>query len=129
MRSFFLIAAAALALSACAQPTDRLAPMTAPGTAPTVVQDQPTKPKITTAQLLGQGDLWVVAHLGEPAFVRSERTANIWQYKNHVCVLNVFLYADDDTHKGGKARVLHFDARDAQGTNTDRDTCLSALQD
>jgi hypothetical protein len=129
MRFFFLLAAAALALSACAQPSDQLAPMTAPGTTPIPVQNQPTKPKITSAQLLGQGGSWVVAHLGEPAFVRSERTANIWQYKNDVCVLNVFLYADDDPQKGAKARVLHFDARDTQGANTDRDTCLSTLQD
>jgi len=125
MRSFFPLAAAALALSACAQPSASPAPVTTL----TPVQDQPAKPKITTAQLLGQGGSWVEAHLGEPAFVRSERTANIWQYKNDVCVLNVFLYADDDAQKEGKARVLHFDARDAQGTNTDRDTCLSALQD
>ncbi|OEJ64381.1 hypothetical protein [Magnetovibrio blakemorei] len=125
MRSLFLIAATAFALSACAQPSERLAPATTPNT----VQEQPTKPKITTAQLLGQGGSWVMAQLGEPAFVRTERTANIWQYKNDVCVLNVFLYADDDTQKEVKPRVLHFDARDAQGTNTDRDTCLSALQD
>ena len=67
----------------------------------------------------------MVAQLGSPAFVRTERTANIWQYKNGVCVLNVFLYADDSA----APRVLHFDARNAQGANTNRETCLSALQD
>lgn len=125
MRSYFLMVAAAFALSACAQPSDKLAPETTPDT----VQTQPTKPKITSAQLLGHEGSWMVAHLGEPAFIRTERTANIWQYKNGVCVLNVFLYADDDTKKEAKPRVLHFDARTAQGANTDRDACLSALQD
>ena len=122
MRKLFFIVAAAWALSACAQQPDKLAPATTPNT----VQDQPSKPKITSAQLLGQGGSWVVAQLGAPAFIRTERTANIWQYKNGACVLNVFLYADDDTTK---PRVLHFDARNAQGANTNREICLSALQD
>lgn len=125
MRHLFIIVAAAVVLSACAPSPDKLAPATTQNTVENEAEsDQPSKPKITSAQLLGQGGSWVVAQLGAPAFVRTERTANIWQYKNGVCVLNVFLYTDDKA----RPRVLHFDARNAQGTNTDREACLNALQ-
>ena len=85
------------------------------------------KPKITSAQLLGKGGSWVKSKLGEPTFVRAEKTANIWQYKNHVCVLNVFLYIEGEDLS--QPHVLHFDARNAKGANTDRDRCLAMLQD
>lgn len=127
---------AALALGACA-PADRAPPATTPET----VESQPAtapepapppKPKITTAELLGRADTWVVAKLGEPAFRRTDRHANIWQYKNGTCVLNLFLYddvIDGQVRDGGPAHVRHFDARDTQGQATDRDACLSALQE
>ncbi|MBL4613504.1 MAG: hypothetical protein JKY27_01330 [Magnetovibrio sp.] len=86
------------------------------------------KPKITSQQLLGQGGAWVVAKLGTPVFRRADRTANIWRYKNGHCVLNVFLYEDENS-ASSQPRVLHFDARDAYGYNTDREHCLAALQE
>lgn len=113
---------AALVLSACAQPGQR------PATSPDLVDSQPAKPKITAGQLLGKSDGWVLEKLGEPAFRRADRIASIWQYKNHACVLNVFLYADSEAQPT-PARVLHFDARDLSGNNIEREPCLSALQD
>ena len=64
--------------------------------------------------------------LGEPTFKRADMHAKLWQYKNAECMLNVFLYVDDKT---APAHVLHFDARNALGFDTDRAACLSALQD
>lgn len=121
-----LLVLAALALGACAAPNG--AP---PAVTPDTVEAQPqkpAKPKVTAAQLLGQSDAWVMAQLGEPHFKRADRQANIWQYKNGVCVLNVFLYADE-AGTPSPAHVLHFDARDLRGGNTDRDHCLNVLQD
>ncbi|HEY9078644.1 hypothetical protein [Magnetovibrio sp.] len=133
-----LIACAAiLTLAACAAPNTPGAPAVTPETvnsepaaplaAPTekVVTITSAKPKITSAQLLGRDGDWLKSRLGEPAFVRSEKTANIWQYKNHVCVLNVFLYVEGDD---AVPHVLHFDARNIKGDNTDRDRCLAMLQ-
>jgi len=121
----------ALALAACAAPPARIAPAVTPETvnlaptaAPTVAVER-AKPKITSQQLLGQGDAWVRAQLGDPGFVRTDQSAYLWQYKNGSCVLNVFLYPDE----GSAPRVLHFDARNSVGGNTDRDHCLAALQD
>ena len=117
MRRVFIIAAL-IGLAACAGPNAQTAKPSA---------SDPNKPKITDAQMLGKSDAWLLQNLGEPHFKRTERTANIWQYKNDACVLNVFLYADAPA--GRPVRVLHFDARDATGKNTDRKLCLSALQD
>lgn len=132
-----ILLAAVLALAACAAPTAPHAPAVTPETvdnqpaapiaSPTVGVTTVAKPKITSAQLLGQGGSWVKSKLGEPNFVRAEKTANIWQYKNHICVLNVFLYVEGDDLS--QPHVLHFDARDAKGANTDRNRCLAVLQD
>lgn len=114
-----------LTLAACAGGAP--APTTSGGE-PQPSASAPKKPKITADQLLGQTDAWVIEHLGEPAFRRTDHFANLWQYKNASCVLNVFLYADGKD-AAAPSRVLHFDARDARGGNAERDPCLSALQD
>jgi len=129
--SIVLVLLLGLGLAACAQPAQRPATTSAPAqSAPSAQPAPPPKPKITAQQLLGKSDAWVLEKLGEPAFKRAERFASMWQYKNHACVLNVFLYADEaGAESAGPARVLHFDARDANGANAERDLCLSALQD
>lgn len=119
---FLILGLVALSLSACGQPGKR--PATTSAAAGT--QAAPQKVKITSAELLGQTGTWVRAKVGTPAFARSDMQANLWQYKNAQCVLNVFLYTDGDA---GPARVLHFDARDTVGNNTDRNVCLNSLQD
>jgi len=115
-----------LLLAACSGTAPKSAPAVTPQTvnAAPVAPAPPPKPKITASQLLGQSGPWVAAQLGEPAFVRSERTANIWQYKNARCVLNLFLYVETED----APRVLHFDARNAEGGNVDRETCLATVQ-
>ncbi|HEY9163430.1 MAG TPA: hypothetical protein VIN57_02380 [Magnetovibrio sp.] len=117
-----VLAFALFTVSACAQPGHP------PAVSPDTVQNNaPHKPKITAAQLLGKSDAWVVEQMGEPTFKRADILANLWQYKNNQCVLNMFLYADETT-KSAPFRVLHFDARDAKGNSTDRVTCLDQLQ-
>lgn len=123
MRRLILAAAALLAVSACAQPGAR--PVATPNEPTTAA---PAKVKITAQQLLGAAQPWVLANLGAPDFKRADMHANLWQYKNAACMLNVFLYVDDRA-KTAPAQVLHFDARDALGFDTDRDACLSSLQD
>jgi len=114
----------ALMVGACVQQ-----PVPLVTTAPLVIiPSPPPKPKITAVQLLGQSQHWVLKNLGKPAFIRTDMQANIWQYKNSHCVLNVFLYTGEPTDPA-PAKVLHFDARDMHGHNTDRNVCLSTLQD
>ena len=119
MHKFFMLSLA-LVVSACA--AQQAKPVASPSTIAA-----PAQPKITAVQLLGKSQGWVLEHIGEPAFMRTDMHATIWLYKNSHCVLNVFLYAGEPTDPA-PAKVLHFDARDTHGHNTDRDMCLSALQ-
>lgn len=137
---FLTLAAALITLSACAagpdeerpratnQATSQTAATTNHATTDRTPAGQSAKIKVTAPQLLGQNDAWLVAHLGHPTFKRADRVANLWQYKNHHCMLNVFLYADE-TDTAAPKRILHFDARDTNGHNTDRERCLNVLQD
>lgn len=132
-----ILCTALLSLAACTQPGGQPPGGEPPVITPDTVEIKPSKPKvtrkpkITTAQLLGQSDAWLLAKLGDPTFKRTDMPANLWQYKNGQCVLNVFLYTDTDAKiaPDTPAHVLHFDARDTHGLDTDRDACLSALQD
>lgn len=118
MRKLFVLSLVLLA-SACAP--GQSGPVTTP------VDPAHAQPEISSVELLGKSQGWVTSHLGEPAFMRTDMHATIWLYKNDHCVLNVFLYAGEPTDPA-PAKVLHFDARDTHGDNTDRDACLSALQ-
>lgn len=119
----FLLAAVLLTLTACGQPGAQ-----PPAVTPDTVQTQaPNKEKITATQLLGKTDAWVVEQMGEPHFKRADILANLWQYKNSQCVLNLFLYAENPA-VATPIRVLHFDARDTKGRSTDRVACLDGLQ-
>lgn len=119
----FLLAALLLTLAACGQSATH-----PPATTPDTVQIQaPNKEKFTAAQLLGKTDAWVLEQMGEPHFKRADILANLWQYKNSQCVLNLFLYAENPAIPT-PVRVLHFDARDPKGRSTDRVACLDGLQ-
>jgi len=126
-----LILCSVLLTSGCATQSDGTM-VANPGSITTAMGDALTrfvpalKPRITAAQLLGKDADWVRLKLGEPSFARADLQANIWQYKNTTCILNLFLYAQSDQNPA--LSLLHFDARDAQGRGTDRDACLSTFQ-
>ncbi len=56
----------------------------------------------------------VTALLGPPDYRRRDRPAEIWQYRNAACVLDLFLYSAE----GAPAKVNHMDFR---RLGTDRD--------
>jgi hypothetical protein len=86
----------------------------------------PLKPKLSAAELLGKDAEWVRHKLGEPSFARADLHANIWQYKNKICILNLFLYSNAKQRQ--PLTLLHFDARDVYGHGTDREACLGTFQ-
>lgn len=55
----------------------------------------------------------VTALLGPPDYRRRDKPAEIWQYRNDGCVLDIFLYSA----AGAPAKVNHMDFR---RTGTDR---------
>ncbi len=58
--------------------------------------------------LLGLEHHQVMALLGEPSFTRRDDPAQIWQYRDSICILDVFLYRPEG---GGAYRVTHVEVR------------------
>ncbi|MEE8214190.1 MAG: hypothetical protein V3R79_06360 [Alphaproteobacteria bacterium] len=50
----------------------------------------------------------VIGLLGPPRFKRRDNPAEIWQYRNKACALDLFLYRDGT---GAAYRVRHFETR------------------
>lgn len=72
--------------------------------------------------LLGTSPRELKAELGVPALVRREPPAEIWQYRDTACVLDLFLYPGDD----GQA-VTHLEARDLTAKPVAAASCLERL--
>lgn len=73
-------------------------------------------------RLMGIGPGALSAVLGEPELIRREAPAEIWQYRNDNCVLDVFLY---DT--AGRREVTYVEARDGAAQRIETRTCLNEL--
>ena len=58
--------------------------------------------------LLGLEHHQVMALLGEPSFKRRDDPAQIWQYRDSICILDVFLYRPQG---GGAYRVTYVEVR------------------
>ncbi|UCH72815.1 MAG: hypothetical protein JSU82_10570 [Rhodospirillales bacterium] len=94
---------ASLGLAACSaapEPADEAAVQLAPYSAMAFVP-----PAADPQELLGLNAGEVTAKLGQPALIRREGDAEVWQYRQTDCVLDLFLY-------GTGRQVEHVDLRD-----------------
>lgn len=73
-------------------------------------------------QLLGLNRNGVAALLGDPALIRREEPAEIWQYVTADCVFDVVLYAN-----GRGYAVSYTEARDARAAVLAPRPCLNRL--
>jgi len=81
----------------------------------------PTRPLIAVAQLQGLRNLTgqdLVSRIGTPDFVRRDPPAEIWQYRNATCVLDVFLFQEDSG-----TRVAYLASRDRQNPGVPVNAC------
>lgn len=78
----------------------------------------------SSAELSGLGRTQVVALLGPADFDRVDGPAEIMQYRNGACTLDVFLYKNA---ADGETRVTHVEARDANMSTVPGDTCLKSV--
>lgn len=78
---------------------------------------------IDAARMLGLDGTGVAALLGEPAFVRRDPPAEVWQYHGTGCVLDLFLYDEP----GGGHRVAHVEARTGTAAPTPVEPCITGL--
>ena len=114
LRRFFALGSLALsaALAACSAPVapSAIAPVAAEVPAPPEPAPSPAEPAAMRVPelpvLIGMGPAQLIGLLGEPDLRRSEPPAELWQYRDADCVLDVFLYAD-----GGGYRVRRSETR------------------
>jgi hypothetical protein len=60
----------------------------------------------------------LIARIGTPDFVRRDPPAEIWQYRNATCVLDVFLFQEE-----GGTRVAYLASRDRQNPGVPVNAC------
>jgi len=118
---FVLALVAGLFLASCETPTEQVAvdEPTSPADPPPPPPSVPFDPESATPynglaalppidddpkQLLGLDPAMLNEKLGEPALIRRDGDAEIWQYREDSCVLDLFLYGLDKT-------VEHVDLR------------------
>ncbi len=93
-------------------------------TAPLASRTAPAGPDPTPAQLVGLDADQLDRLLGTPDFTRADGPAQIRQYREAGCVLDVFLYSDS----AGSYRVTHVDGRERVLSGGDAaPACVSSL--
>ena len=74
--------------------------------------------------LLGLENHQVMALLGEPSFTRRDDPAQVWQYRDSTCILDVFLYRPVG---GGAYRVTHVEVRGHGVIKVSEEDCFLRL--
>ena len=121
----FAFAAVALAVAACAgsrqenQPTSAAAPQE-----PKIALRPGPGGDMQPDQLLGLSGDQLTGLLGPADFTRNDGPAEIWQFRNSGCVLDVFLY--QDLRQGGY-RVEHVETRDRGLVREAERACVADL--
>ena len=83
-----------------------------------------TDPVSAPAQLVGLDADQLDDLLGPADFTRSDGPAEIRQYRDAACVLDLFLYADAAS---GRYRVAHVEARNRVSGGTAEQACAASL--
>lgn len=78
----------------------------------------------SSADLSGLGRTQLVSLLGPADFNRVDGPAEIMQYRNGACTLDIFLYKKA---ADGETRVTHVEARDANMSTVPGDACLQSV--
>ncbi len=109
-----------LALAACATPAKN----NIPGS-PSPANETTRKPAFSGSadSLLGMTPEHVASLLGEPKIKRTEKEAQIWQYRSDACSLLLFFYPNTE----GQIAAYYVDARRPEGGAADKAACLSSI--
>jgi hypothetical protein len=118
MMRILLVAGVTLALSACATTV-------APPAPPVAVTRSPPMIKSGLDRVLGQTARGLVALFGEAnQDVREAEGARRLQFTGPICILDAYLYPP---RSGGEGEVTYVDARQPDGRDIDRASCVAAL--
>lgn len=125
--SFCLVAAAcATAPEPEPPPVPEAMPVVAPEPADEAPEapPPPPEPEPDPNDLVGMTGEAVANLLGPPGLLRRELRAEVWRYSSPVCILHVFLYADD---AGPGHRVKHVEALGPDALPVDARECYGSL--
>ena len=100
-----------------------LAPQPSTASAPAPREAPPVTPDIDPATLVGMPSGAVQAKLGDPALLRRDGTAQIWQYRGPGCIVDLFLYRRGD----GDAQVAFVDMRGPRVDEGQGPACMGAM--
>ena len=89
---------------------------------------EPAEPTVDSnpERLLGLDRGGLTDLLGSPAFVRDDAPAQLWRYRNETCLLDLFLYTDNDPYRK-RLTVKHYEARGAGDNKIEAEACLKNL--
>ncbi|MDB5672974.1 MAG: hypothetical protein JWO25_3933 [Alphaproteobacteria bacterium] len=113
--------ALALAVAACAAPEQTRPPVHRPVAPPPVT---PTYSISGLEAVIGRTAKLLEAQLGKPDLDMQEGAARKLQFAGPVCVLDAYLYPRAG---GGEPVVTYVDARQIDGRDFDRASCVAAL--
>ncbi len=114
----FLVGGAALALSACATTVSAPPP-------PVAVTRSPPMIKTGLDRVLGQTARGLTTLFGEAdQDVKEAQGARRMQFAGPICILDAYLYPSGS---GGEGQVTYVDARQPDGRDIDRASCVAAL--
>lgn len=95
---------------------------------PPVATGMPTTPPVYSTlgleRVLNQDAAQLVRLFGQPDLDVREESARKLQFSSGICVLDAYLYPPA---RGGEARVTYVDARQPDGRDIDRASCVAAL--
>jgi hypothetical protein len=117
MRGFSFAAAAAVPLAACVAPQ-------APAPPPVIAAPQPIAPGGLEA-VMGATAQRLIAQFGAPDLDLREGPARKLQFLAPACVLDAYLYPPRSGR--GEPVVTYIDARQPDGRDMDRASCVAAL--
>ncbi len=78
----------------------------------------------STKQLMGLTRPRLADILGPPGFKRRDLSVEVWQYRDDICILDIFLYRGKDSES---FRVKHIEARDRSVVKTTLKDCYLGL--
>jgi hypothetical protein len=84
----------------------------------------PNATSVTSAAIINKSPQEIVALFGSPVLKRSDPPAELWQFQQADCVVDIFFYSR--THQQ-PLRATHVIARSRAGIAADTDLCLSHL--
>ena len=76
-------------------------------------------------QLMGLASQAVNRLLGPPSLLRTETPAEVWQYRAADCVLDIFLYAEEE--QPDRSRVTYYEIRAADSAPSGARACFADI--